>query len=84
LTLSASLQEVWASDATEPLAMWPDLMSYSDVQVNTRRYTCGIDWSAQTHVSAYLRYVFDDYDDASAPYNSGRAHMLLAGLAGTR
>ena len=49
LTFSASLQEVWASDAFEPLAPWPDLSSYSDVQVNTRRYTCGIDWCANAH-----------------------------------
>ena len=84
LTFSGSLQQVWATDATDPLAPWPDLPSYFDVQVNTRRYVCGVDWCGNSHVSAYLRYIYDDYDDGSAPYNSGRAHMVLAGLAGTR
>ena len=35
-------------------------------------------------LSAYLRYIYEDYDDGSAPYNSGSAHMVLAGLTGTR
>jgi hypothetical protein len=83
-TFSASLQNVWASDVSDPLDLWPDLMSYSNVQVNTRRYTCGVDWAAREHVSAYLRYIFEEYDDLTASYNSGRAHMLLAGLMGTR
>ena len=84
LTFSGSLQEVWATDVFEPLALWPDLPSYSDVQVSTRRYACGIDWTARAHLSAYLRYIYEHYDDVSAPYNSGRAHMVLAGLTGTR
>ncbi|MHB8972213.1 MAG: hypothetical protein ACYC3X_20480 [Pirellulaceae bacterium] len=84
LTFSGSLQWVWALDAIEPLAPWPDLPSYSDVQVNTRRYTCGIDWSANKHISAYLRYIYEEYDDVTASYNSGRAQMVLAGLTGTR
>ena len=84
LTLSAQLQEIWGTNAIEPLALWPDLSTYSDVQINTRRYTCGIDWLAQAHTSAYLRYVFEEYDDVTSPYNTGRAHMVLAGLTATR
>ncbi len=55
-----------------------------EVRVNTRRYVAGVDWQASERVSAYLRYTYEDYDDASASYNSGRAHMVLAGLTGTR
>ncbi|MHB8952939.1 MAG: hypothetical protein ACYC4U_08145 [Pirellulaceae bacterium] len=84
LTFSGSLQWVWAADAFDPLEPWPDLPSYSNVLVNTQRYVSGIDWYAHTHISAYLRYVYENYDDASASYNSGRAHMVLAGLTGTR
>ncbi len=81
LKLSGSMQYVWALDALNPVASWPDLAGYSEVLVNTKRYTCGLDWTSGQWTSAYLRYVFEDYDDGSAPYNSGTAHMVLAGLS---
>ena len=84
LTLTGSVQFVWALDSFSPLALWPDLPAYSEVLVNTRRYTCGLDWSSSAWTSAYLRYIFEDYDDGSAPYNSGSAHMVLAGLTTVR
>lgn len=83
-TLSTSVQFVWALNTFDPLASWPDLPAYSEVLVNTRRYVSGIDWNANRWTSAYLRYIFEDYDDGSAPYNSGSAHMVLAGLTTTR
>lgn len=83
-TLSGSVQFVWALNTFDPLESWPDLPEYSRVLVNTRRYTSGIDWSANRWATAYLRYMFEDYDDGSAPYNSGSAHMVLAGLSATR
>ncbi len=84
VTLSGSVQQVWGSDATDPTEPWPDLPSYFDVQINTRRYMCGLDWSAHSNISAYLRYVYEDFDDVTSPYNTGRAQMILAGLTGTR
>ncbi len=84
LTFSGGLQWVWAFDAFDPLLPWPDLPGYSEVRVNTRRYVSGVDWWGSERLSAYLRYIYEDYDDASAPYYSGSAHMLLAGLTGTR
>ena len=84
LTLTAQLQEIWGTNAIDPLALWPDLTTYSDVRINTRRYTCGIDWIAKAHTSAYLRYIFEEFDDVTSPYYTGSAHMILAGLTATR
>ena len=80
ITLSGGLQHVWAFDAFDPLTPWPDLPAYSDVIVNTKRYTGGLDWYANDRVSAYMRYVYEDYDDASITYVSGSAHMFLGGF----
>ena len=82
IVISGSTQYVWASDAFDPLQPWPDLPTYSDVIVNTTRYTGGVDWLFGEHVSAYMRYVYEDYDDASLALVSGSAHMFLGGLAG--
>lgn len=82
-TFSAGTQFVWTHDAMNPLEPWPDLAGYSDVIVNRTRVTGGVDWSPRDRVSLYFRYVWEDYDDASAIFNSGRAHMLLTGLSGT-
>lgn len=80
ITLSGGLQHVWAFDAFDPLTPWPDLPAYSDVIVNTKRYTGGLDWYANDRVSAYMRYVYEDYDDASLAYVSGSVHMFLGGF----
>ena len=32
-------------------------------------------------ISAYFRYVFDEYDDRSVDYNTGAAHLFLAGAS---
>ncbi len=80
VTLSGGLQYVWALDAFDPLAPWPDLPAYSDVIVNLTRYTGGLDWYANDRVSAYMRYVYEDYEDSSVTYLSGNAHMFLGGL----
>ncbi len=84
LTVSGSLQFIWALNTFDPLTPWPDLPAYSEVLVNTTRYVSGIDWSANQWVSAYMRYIYEDYDDGAAPYNSGRVHMVLAGITATR
>ena len=82
VTLTGNIQYVWASDAFDPLEPWPDLPAYSDVNVNTTRYGGGVDWIASERVSAYLRYVYEDYSDRSLAYVSGSAHMFLGGFTG--
>ncbi len=44
------------------------------------RFTAGLDWLLGDRCSAYLRYVYDDYVDETAAYNSGLAHLFLAGF----
>ncbi|MHC4399366.1 MAG: hypothetical protein ACYTG0_06785 [Planctomycetota bacterium] len=80
LTLSGGLQLVRTRDAIDPLAPWPDLGQNFDVIVNRTRVTGGIDWCLREDVSSYFRYLFEDYEDKSTPFNSGSAHMFLAGL----
>ena len=82
LTVSAGLEYVWARNRFDPLAQWPDLPDYSQVIVNKTRYTAGIDWAANNHISAYARYIYQDYSDISSPRISGISHMFLAGLTG--
>ena len=81
LTLSAGVQFVWAHDAIDPLAAWPDLPQYFDVIVNRTRITGGFDWSPRDRISVYLRYVYEDYEDLSVDFNSGTTHMFLTGIS---
>jgi len=83
LTISAGLQFVRAQDAFAELDPWPDLSGYSDVSVERSRLNMGFDWMFREHISAYFRYVYEDYDDKSETFNSGTAHMFLAGLSAT-
>jgi hypothetical protein len=81
ITLSGGLQFVSASNAIEPLALWPDLPDYSAEIVDRTRVTAGVDWQLRDGISAYFRYRFEEYLDQSAAYNSGTAHMSLLGLS---
>lgn len=81
LTLSGGVQFVWSRDLLDPLAPWPDLPAYSSVIVDRARVTGGLDWRLHEHVSAYFRYVYEDYEDESVAFNSGTAHMFLTGLS---
>lgn len=81
LTLSGGVQFVRARDAVDPLAPWPDLTDYFDVVVDRTRITGGIDWLLHEHISAYFRYLYEDYEDKSVAFNSGTAHMLLTGMS---
>ncbi len=80
ITLTGSLQHVWTIDAFDPLAPWPDLPVYSQVIVNKTRYSGGVDWYANERISAYVRYIYEDYEDVATPLLSGSAHMFLGGL----
>lgn len=81
LSLSGSVQFVWARNAISPFEPWPDLPQYFDVIVDRTRVTGGVDWLIRDGISAYSRYVYDNYQDLSVAYNSGLAHMFLAGVS---
>ncbi len=63
---------------------WSLLPYLSDVVVDTQRITVGADWQAWQHMGTYFRYIYYNYDDMSAAYNSGQAHMFLAGVTLTQ
>ncbi len=81
LTLIGGVQFVWARDTIDPLAPWPDLPGYFDVAVDRTRITGGFDWTLREQISAYFRYVYEDYQDNSVAINSGTAHMFLGGFS---
>jgi hypothetical protein len=81
LTLSGGAQYVWAHDAIDPLEPWPDLPEYFDVIVDRTRLNAGVDWLLCGDISAYFRYIYEDYEDQSVDYNSGAAHMGLMGFS---
>jgi hypothetical protein len=72
---------VHSINAFDSPVMWPDLPSFSRVDVQTNRATAGVDWKPYDPMSAYFRYVLllDD-DDVSNEFNSGTAQMFLTGL----
>lgn len=79
VTLTGGIEFVWARDAIDPFQPWPDLPEYFDVVVNKTRLNAGIDFWLRDGISAYFRYLFDEYEDKSVGYNSGTAHLFLAG-----
>jgi hypothetical protein len=83
VTLLGNVNYVRGTNVFDPLEPWPDLPLYSDVVVNTIRGSCGADWSINERISAYLRYIYNDYDDQSLAFVSGTSHMLLSGMTGT-
>ena len=80
MTLSSTLDFVRGRDAFEPLAPWPDLWTYSDVNVETTRYMMGMDYQLTEQSSFYFRYQLFDYDDKSDLYDSGTSRMYLFGM----
>jgi hypothetical protein len=62
---------------------YSDLPGYSQVRVNTYRWTAGTDYQLSRNINSFFRYNYFDYADRGAtPFNSGTAHMFLAGLSG--
>jgi len=64
-----------------PPYVWPDI---EEVVRNIRhsvRISAGFDYSLRPRTTSYLRYTYLDYEDAIVNYNSGTAHLLLAGLS---
>lgn len=81
VTLTEGIEFVWARDAVDPFLPWPDLPEYFDVVVNKTRYNAGIDVWVRDGITAYFRYIFEDYDDKSVDYNSGTAFLFLIGAS---
>ncbi len=66
--------------ATTP---YTDLPGYSAVINDLYRLSAGFDYLIRPQIDVFVRYNFYDVIDSTADYNSGTAHMFLAGLSGT-
>ncbi len=60
---------------------YTDLPTYSAVRTNTWRLMAGTDVRLTDNVNCYFRYNYYDWEDAQTGWNSGTAHMFLAGLS---
>ena len=47
------------------------------------RVTAGFDYMIRPRIDTFVRYNFYDFIGDTQAYNSGVAHMFLAGLSGT-
>jgi hypothetical protein len=79
--LSSGIEFSRSRDVFDPLTLWPDLPTFSDILVETTRYNVGVDWQLRERISCYWRYIYLDYEDETVAYNSGTAHMLLTGVS---
>jgi hypothetical protein len=62
---------------------WTTVEQVADVIVETHRVTAGVDWQPYRDTNLYFRYIFYDWQDISAGFDSGTAHMALAGATRT-
>ena len=78
-------ENYFLAPAAPPTATTPytDLPGYSAVINDLYRLSAGFDYLVGPRVDAFFRYNFYDIIDSTADYNSGTAHMFLAGLSGT-
>lgn len=60
---------------------YDDLPAYSQVRVNTYRFTAGVDYTLTELTTCFFRYNYFDYDDIASPFNAGTAHLLLGGIS---
>ncbi len=60
---------------------YSDLPTYSAVRTNTWRFTAGTDVRLTNNVNCYFHYNYYDWEDVQTGWNSGTAHMFLAGLS---
>lgn len=80
LTLSGGFEFVRGSNGFTSPAIPYDLSQFSDVLVETTRWTAGIDYQVFNGADLYFRYQFFDYEDKSQAINSGTANMFLTGI----
>jgi hypothetical protein len=72
---------VFAVPASPAGANWSLLPSLADVVVQTQRVTAGVDWQPYASTNVFVRYIYFDYNDLGAGYDSGTSHMALAGAS---
>jgi len=63
--------------------IWPGIEETVRNIRRSVRISAGLDYSLRRRTIGYLRYTYLDYDDAVVDYNSGNAHLVLAGLSAT-
>jgi len=84
LTLSGGFEFVRGSNGFATPATTPDLSQFSDVLVETTRWTAGFDYQVFSGADFFFRYQFFDYEDKSQSIaqdiNSGTANMFLTGI----
>ncbi len=80
MTLSSTIDFVRGRNAFGQLNPWPDLWTYSDVNVETTRLAFGIDYDLASQSTLYFRYQLFDYDDKSALIDGGTSEMYLFGI----
>lgn len=71
----------FAAPASTTGADWSLLPSYSDVVVETQRWTAGVDWHPYRRTNVFARYVYFDYNDIASSIDSGTSHMALGGAS---
>lgn len=81
LALVGTAEFVDGRNAFDSPAQWPDLGTYSAVEVRTRKVGCGVDWTPYAGINVFCRYIYFDYDDVTNAYNSGTSNMYLGGVS---
>jgi len=83
MTANPSFAFPLSASKTEPLGTitFADLPQHSAVLIETNRVVAGVDWRPWPRTTVFARYNFFDYEDKTASYNSGTAHMVFAGLS---
>ncbi len=80
LTLSGGFEFVRGSNGFLTPGIPYSLSEFSDVLVETTRWTAGLDYQLSSGADLYFRYQFFDFEDKSQGINSGTANMFLTGL----
>jgi hypothetical protein len=60
---------------------WPAIEAIVRNVRQSVRLSAGLDYVLRRQTTSYVRYRYLDYEDAVVDYNSGTAHLLLAGLS---
>lgn len=60
--------------------VWPEIAAVARDVMDSLRLSAGFDCRLDRCTTGYFRYQYLDYDDAVRAYNTGDAHLFLAGL----
>ncbi len=80
LTLSGGLEFVRGVNGFTTPATVPAISQFSDVIVETTRWSAGLDYQLTDGMDFYFRYQFFDYEDKTQNINSGTANLFLTGI----